>query len=49
MFSGARRLEVRQAKTYGNDPQFQEYIRKTPILLPFIPLYSVAKHEWLKA
>ena len=49
MFSGARRLEVRQAVTYGNDPQFQAYIKKTPILLPFIPLYSVAKYEWLKA
>ena len=49
MFSGARRLEVRQAVTYGNDPEFQKYIKKTPILLPFVPLYSVAKYEWLKA
>lgn len=49
MFSGARRLEVRQAVTYGNDPAFQAYIQKTPILLPFVPLYSVAKYEWLKA
>ena len=49
MFSGARRLEVRQAVTYGNDPEFQKYIKKTPILLPFVPLYSVAKYEWLTA
>ena len=49
MFSGARRLEVRQAVTYGNDPAFQAYTQKTPILLPFVPLYSVAKYEWLKA
>ena len=49
MFSGARRLEVRQAVTYGKDPEFQAYIKKTPILLPFVPLYSVAKYEWLKA
>jgi steroid 5-alpha reductase family enzyme len=49
MFSGARRLEVRQAVTYGNDPEFQAYIKKTPILLPFVPIYSVAKYEWLKA
>jgi steroid 5-alpha reductase family enzyme len=49
MFSGARRLEVRQAVTYGADPEFQEYIKKTPILLPFVPIYSVAKYEWLKA
>ena len=49
MFSGARRLEVRQAVTYGEDPEFQAYIKKTPILLPFVPIYSVAKYEWLKA
>ena len=49
MFSGARRLEVRQAVTYGNDPEFQAYIKKTPILLPFVPIYSGAKYEWLKA
>ena len=49
LFSGARRLEVRQAVTYGKDPEFQAYIKKTPILLPFVPLYSVAKYEWLKA
>lgn len=49
MFSGARRLEVRQAVTYGSDPEFQKYIKKTPILLPFLPIYSVAKYEWLKA
>ena len=49
MFSGARRLEVRQAVTYGNDPEFQAYIKKTPILLPFVPLYSVAKYKWLQA
>ena len=49
MFSGARRLEVRQAVTYGNDPEFQKYIKKTPILLPFVPIYSVEKHKWLQA
>ncbi len=49
MFSGARRLEMRQAVTYGNDPEFQKYIKKTPILIPFLPIYSVAKYEWLKA
>jgi len=49
MFSGARRLEVRQNKTYGSDPTYQEYIRTVPILLPFVPLYSVEKHKWLVA
>lgn len=49
MFSGARRLELRQAEVYGNDPEFQAYIKRTPILLPLIPIYSVAKHKWLQA
>ena len=47
MFSGARRLELRQDRSYGEDPEYQDYVRSTPILLPFIPLYSVKKHKWL--
>ena len=47
MFGGARRLELRQNKHYGNDPEYQEYVKTTPILLPFVPLYSVAKYKWL--
>jgi steroid 5-alpha reductase family enzyme len=49
MFSGARRLELRQNASYGNDPEYQAYVKKTPILIPFLPIYSVAKYEWLKA
>ena len=48
MFSGARRLELRQAEVYGDDPDFQTYVKKTPIIIPFIPIYSVAKYSWLK-
>ncbi|WP_426348634.1 DUF1295 domain-containing protein [Alloiococcus sp. CFN-8] len=48
MFGGARRLELRQNKNYGDDREYQEYVRKTPILLPLIPLHSVADWEWLK-
>ena len=47
MFSGARRLEIRQNKNYGNDPVYQEYVKTVPILVPFIPLYSVEKYKWL--
>lgn len=47
MFSGARRLEIRQDKNYGAMPEYQEYKKSTPILLPLIPLYSVKKHKWL--
>lgn len=49
MFSGARRLELRQDKTYGNDPEYRNYKKTTPIMVPFIPLYSVEKYKWLVA
>ena len=49
MFSGARRLEIRQNKNYGADPEYQRYVKTVPILLPFVPLYSVEKHKWLIA
>lgn len=47
MFGGARRLEIRQNKNYGSDPEYQAYVQHTPILLPLIPLYSVEKYKWL--
>lgn len=47
MFGGARRLELRQNRTYGNNPEYQQYVRKVPIILPLVPLYSVAKFKWL--
>jgi len=49
MFSGARRLELRQDRTYGADPEYQNYSTTVPIILPFVPLYSVTKHKWLVA
>lgn len=47
MFSGARRLEIRQNKNYGNDPEYQAYVKQVPIMLPFVPLYSVEKYKFL--
>ena len=49
MFGGARRLEMRQNRTYGDDLEYQEYVKKTPIMIPFIPFYSVEKYKWLVA
>ena len=49
MFSGARRLELHQLETYGKNPEFQAYIKRTPLIIPFLPIYSVAKLKWLKA
>jgi steroid 5-alpha reductase family enzyme len=48
MFSGARRLELRQEEVYGAMPEFQAYAKRTPLILPFVPIYSVARHTWLK-
>lgn len=49
MFSGARRLEIRQNKNYGNDPEYQKYVKSVTIMFPLIPLYSVEKYTWLVA
>ncbi len=49
MFSGARRLEIRQNKSYGKDPEYQKYVKTVPIMVPFIPLYSVEKYKFLVA
>jgi hypothetical protein len=49
MFSGARRLELRQNKYYGNDLEYKKYVKTVPIMLPFVPLYSVEKYKWLVA
>lgn len=49
MFSGARRLELRQNEVYGSDPDYQAYVKRTPILLPLLPIYSLEKYKWLQA
>ena len=28
---------------------YQKYVKEVPILLPFVPLYSVEKYKWLVA
>jgi hypothetical protein len=47
MFGSTRRLEVRQNKNYGSDPAYQAYVRKTPVLIPLIPLHSVVDWKWI--
>ncbi len=48
MVSGAKRLELRQKKSYGNDEKYLEYIKKTPILSRLIPIKSFEKWNWVK-
>ena len=47
MFGSTRRLELRQNKNYGSDPAYQEYVRNTPVLIPLIPLHSIAEWKWI--
>ncbi len=48
MFGSTRRIELRQNKNYGSDLAYQEYVKKTPVLIPFIPIHSVAEYKWIK-
>ncbi len=43
MFSGAKRLETRQNKNYGDKEEYWAYANKTPILIPFVPIYHLVK------
>lgn len=45
MFSGAKRLEKRQNKNYGDKKEYRDYVSATPILIPFIPLYHLVKEK----
>lgn len=41
MIGSARRLEGTQLKRYGELAEYQEYIRRVPVLFPFLPIYSL--------
>ncbi len=45
MFNGAQRLEKRQNKSYGDKPEYWEYVNKTPIIIPLLPIYHLNKVE----
>lgn len=47
MFSGAKRLEHRQNNSYGSDPDYQAYVKKTPILVPFLPIYQLQNCKFI--
>jgi steroid 5-alpha reductase family enzyme len=48
MFSGAKRLETRQSMNYGANPEYQIYVKKTPILIPIVPLHSLLGWSFIK-
>lgn len=43
MFNGAQRLEKRQMARYGENEEYNTYANKTPIILPFLPIYHLNK------
>ncbi len=47
MVSGAKRLEKRQNKNYGKDPEYIAYVKKTPILMRLIPVKSLINWKWI--
>lgn len=47
MLSGSKRLEERQDRNYGKIHAYQVYKKKTPILLPLIPLHTLRDCHWI--
>jgi len=41
MVGASRRLELKQSKTYASCAAYEAYSRRVPILLPFLPIYSL--------
>ena len=45
MFNGAQRLEKRQMSRYGANEEYNAYADKTPIIIPFLPIYHLNKKK----
>ena len=45
MFNGAQRLEKRQMGRYGDSEEYNNYANKTPIIIPFLPIYHLNKKK----
>lgn len=41
MLGAARSLELKQDARYGGDEEYQAYVKRVPILLPWLPIYSL--------
>ena len=39
----ARRLEIKQAERYGDEPAYRDYFARVPVLLPLLPIYSLRR------
>jgi steroid 5-alpha reductase family enzyme len=45
MIGASRRLELKQSKNYGSSAAFEAYSRRVPILIPFLPIYSLRRPQ----
>ncbi len=43
MLGSTKRLEAAQQRRYGQMPEFQRYTQSVPILIPWVPLYSLLR------
>jgi Predicted membrane protein len=43
MIGSGRRLELKQEARYGADPEFQAYVKRVPVIVPLVPIYSLKK------
>ena len=41
MIGSTKRLEKSQGERYGALSEYQEYIRRVPVLFPFVPVYTL--------
>jgi steroid 5-alpha reductase family enzyme len=48
MLGSTKRLEGKQDSRYGGDPKYRSYKKRTPILIPFVPVMSLQKLKYLK-
>ncbi len=45
MMSGAKRVETRHIKHYGDKKEYNDYADHTPLIIPLIPLYHMTSKE----
>ncbi len=45
MVDGAKRMEKGHIARYGSKPEYRDYADKTPILIPLLPVYHLAKKD----
>ncbi len=41
MMGSTKRLEAKQDERYGNRDDYQQYVKRVPVLFPFVPVYSL--------